>query len=138
MVRRLRSLTGFTYLELLAAIIITALALVPIMRIVPEGMQAATRVERLTRAALLAQNKMDEARSQVFSANPSYGFSNDYTESATAFPSPDDSYKYTATDDQGTDIKVLNVTVWFDEDGDDVQDTDEESVGLDVKVADRG
>ena len=134
----MRNNKGFTYLELLAAIIITALALVPIMRIVPEGMQAATRVERLTRAALLAQNKMDEVRSQIFSANPSYGFSNDYTESATAFPSPDDSYKYTVTDDQGANIKELNVTVWFDTDGDDSQDSDEESVGLDTKVADRG
>jgi prepilin-type N-terminal cleavage/methylation domain-containing protein len=129
---------GFTYLELLAAIVIMAVALVPIMQVMPEGMMAVTRVERLTRAGLLAQSKMDEVRSQILGTNPSYGFSNDYTESATAFPAPDDDYMYTVADDQGSDIKILNVTVWFDEDGDSVQDTDEESVSLDVKIADRG
>ena len=129
---------GFTYLELLAAIVITAAALVPIMRVLPEGMTAATRVERLTRSALLAQNKMDAIRSQILGTNASYGFSKDYTESATAFPAPDDDYRYTVSDDQGADIKVLNVTVWFDEDGDGSQDADEESVSLDVKIADRG
>ncbi|MGB3242483.1 MAG: type II secretion system protein [Candidatus Omnitrophota bacterium] len=129
---------GFTYLELLAAIVITAIALIPIMRVMPEGMVAVTRVERLTRAGLLAQSKMDEVRSQILGTNASYGFSKDYTESATAFPAPDDDYIYTVTDDQSTDIKILNVTVWFDEDGDSVQDADEESVSLDVKVADRG
>ncbi|MFQ5951835.1 MAG: hypothetical protein ACE5JK_00295 [Candidatus Omnitrophota bacterium] len=129
---------GLTYLELIAAIVIMALALVPIMRIMPEGMTATTRVERLTRATLLAQNKMDEVRSQIMSTNASYGFNKDYTETVTAFPAPDDDYKYTVADDQGANIKELNVTVWFDEDDDDSQDTDEQSVGLDTKVADRG
>ncbi len=129
---------GFTYLELLAAIVITTIALVPIMRVMPEGMTAATRVERLTRAALLSQSKMDEIRSQILGTNASYGFNKDYTESATAFSAPDDDYNYTVTDYHGANIKVLNVTVWFDENGDDSQDAGEESVSLDVKVADRG
>jgi prepilin-type N-terminal cleavage/methylation domain-containing protein len=129
---------GFTYLELLAAIAIMALALLPIMRLLPEGMKAASRVERLTRSALLAQDKMDEVRSRVLSTNLIYGFNQDYNESATAFPAPDDDYKYTVTDNQAANIKTLNVTVWFDEDGDNVQGPDEESVGVDTKVADRG
>ena len=129
---------GFTYLEILAALVILAVALIPIMRVMPEGMAATTRVERLTRGGLLAQSKADEVRSQILGTNPSYGFSKDYTESATAFPAPDSSYKYTVSDDNSANIKELNTTVWFDEDNDGVQDSDEENVSLDVKIADRG
>lgn len=125
-------------MEILATMLIMTIALIPIMRIMPEGMKATTRVERLTKAALLAQGKMDEIRSQILGTDENYGFSNDYTESATAFPNPDASFKYTVTDDQGTNIKELRVSVWFDEDDDDIQDSDEESVTLDTKIADRG
>lgn len=147
----MRNERGLTYLEILATILIMSIALIPIMRIMPEGMKATRRVERLTRANFLGQSKMDEIRSQILGTNPNYGFSKDYNKSATAFPNPDDppdphfKYKYTVTDDQGAGIKELKVTVWFDENGNDEPDTysdpheeDEISVSIDTKIADRG
>ena len=147
----MRNKRGLTYLEILATLLIMSMALIPIMRIMPEGMKATRRVERLTRATFLGQSKMDEIRSQILGTNPSYGFSKDYNESTTAFPNPDDppepgfKYKYTVADDQGAGIKELNVTVWFDENDNGAPDTysgpyeeDEISVSLDTKIADRG
>ena len=86
----MRNKRGLTYLEILATILIMSIALIPIMRIMPEGMKATRRVERLTRATFLGQSKMDEIRSQILGVNSGYGFSIDYTESPTAFPNPDD------------------------------------------------
>ncbi len=129
---------GFTYLEVLAAMLIMSIAIVPIIRLNAGAMTVASEIEHLTKVSFLAQNKIDEVRSRALGTNASYGFGVDYTESVAAFPSPDDSYKYTVADDDGTNIKVLNVTVWFDDDDDDVLDSDEESVSLDVKIANRG
>lgn len=140
---------GFTYLEVLAALTILSVAIVPIMALMPKGMRTATRVERLTRSAFLAQSKMDEVRSQIFGSNASYGYSKDYTDPVSptppsAFPSPDTKYKYTIADDAGADIKVMNVTVWYDENNNGNIDTysgayqeDEPSISLDVKIAGR-
>jgi type II secretory pathway pseudopilin PulG len=141
----LRSEKGLTYLEILATMIIMIMALIPIMRIMPEGIKATRKIEKLTKAGFLAQSKMDEVRSQILGANPNYGFSKDYTKPSTTFPNPDAGFKYTVTDDQGTDIKELNITVWFDENDNDIIDTysgpyqeDEIRIDLDTKIADRG
>lgn len=135
---------GFTYLEILATILIMTIALIPIMRIMPEGMKVTRRVERLTQASFLAQQKMEDIRRTIF--DPDYDFDNtDSSEGATAFSSPFGSYKYTVTDNQGTGIKELNVSAWFDENDNDIIDTysapyqeDEVSVSLDTKIANRG
>lgn len=134
---------GFTYLEILATILIMTIALIPIMRIMPEGMKATKRVERLTQAGFLAQQKMENVRRAIF--DPDYDFDNiNSSEGTTAFASPFGSYKYVVTDNQGAGIKELNVTVWFDENDNDIIDTyaapyqeDEVSVSLDTKIADR-
>jgi len=128
---------GFTFLEILAAMIIMTVALIPIMQIMPATMKASRRVERLTQAGFLAGQKIEEARKTIF--NPDYDFdSTDASESATAFAEPFAFYKYTVTDDQGSGIKELNVTTWFDENGNGLLDADEEKVSIDTKIADRG
>ena len=129
---------GFTFLEILAAIAIMTIALIPIMRYTPAAIAAARKIERQNQSVFLAQDKIDEARSRMLGSNPDYGFDHDYTTGATAFSSPFTGYKYTISDNYAEDIKILNVTVWFDEDQDNVLDSGEPNVSLDTKIADRG
>ena len=146
---QMKSLRGFTYLEILATIIIMSIALIHIMRLMPEGIRATARVERLTKALFLAQRKMADIRSKIFGADDAYGFDKDYTQPATAFPSPDQTFKFTVSDSyvpgSGNNLKVLSVTVWFDENDNNAIDTysepyreDEASVKFYTEFTDRG
>jgi prepilin-type N-terminal cleavage/methylation domain-containing protein len=128
---------AFTLVEVVAAAALAGVALVALMQIVPGMLKVGTKVEVITRATFLAERKMEETRSLINSDNASYGYTKSYTQSATAFPAPDSLYKFTITDDGGSDIKVLNVSVWDDVNGNDVADGDEYSVALDTKVANR-
>jgi type II secretory pathway pseudopilin PulG len=124
--------SGFTILEILFTVIIVGIALVPIMKLLPEALVLDAQMERETRVAFLAQLKIEEVKSEVI-----HDFTQDYTESATAFPSPDSDYKYTVSDDQGTGIKEIAVNIWYDKDGDSNIDADEEDIGLNTKIAER-
>lgn len=129
---------GFTYLEILAVLIILTVMIVPVMQLMPGAMTVVTELDRIEKAGFLAQYKMDETRNRILGTNPSYGFAANYNTSATAFPSPDDGYKCTITDSQGLNIKNLNVTAWFDEDNDGTLDANEKYVSLDTRVANKG
>ena len=102
------------------------------MKLLPEALVLDAQMERETKVAFLAQLKMEEVKSKAI-----HDFAQDYTESATAFPSPDSDYKYTVSDDQGTGIKEITVNVWYDRDGDNNIDADEEDIDLNTKIAKR-
>ena len=123
---------GFTLLEILLTIIILSMALIPLMEMIPQALVLDKKVERETQAVFLAQQKLEEIKGKVI-----FDFCTDYSESATAFPSPHSTFKYIVSDDQGTDIKEIAVYVWYDEDGDNIVDSDEEEVELNTKVAER-
>jgi len=129
---------GFTFLELLAAMTILTVALVPMMRIMPEGFKSSRMIERWTKAAFLAQNKMGQLRSQILGNDSDYGFDKTDGYAGSGNFTTDPAYYYTVSDDEGSGIKELSVTVWFDEDGDGIQDLSEQSVRIDTKIADRG
>lgn len=116
----------------MAATALIGLVLVALMQIVPGMLKVGTKVEVVTKATFLAEKKLEEIRSLI---NSSYSVNR--TQAATAFPSPDSLYKFTVADDAGANIKVLNVTVWNDKDGDGAIDSDENSVSLDTKAANR-
>ncbi len=128
---------GFTLIEILAAVMIIAIGLAPVVKTLPEGLKSLRLVERNTKAVFLAQDKIDEVRSRILGDNTSYGFnkSGGYTETGNF--SYDADYCYAVTDDMGSSIKEISVTVWFDEDGDGAQDASEEAVRLDTKIAER-
>ncbi|MBU0571087.1 MAG: prepilin-type N-terminal cleavage/methylation domain-containing protein [Candidatus Omnitrophica bacterium] len=128
---------GFTLVEVVAAIAVLALGLVVVLRLLPEGVRSARDVERSTRGVLLAQYKVDEIRSQILGGNPGFDKPGGYGETGEVFPDDPD-YYYTVTDDEASGIKELGVTVWFDEDGDGIQDEDERPIQLDTKIANRG
>ena len=123
---------GFTLIEILASIVLIAVALVPLMQILAQSLGLSMKEERLTKVIFLGERKMEEVRGKV-----TYDFDTSRAESAAQFLVPYDEYKYTVADDEGADIKVISVTVWHDEDDDDVVDNDEETITMDTRVADR-
>jgi len=128
----LRSSKGFTLIEVMTATALIGLVLVAVMQIVPGMLKVSRQVEVTTKATFLAEKKIEEIRSLICA-----DYSVDRTQAATAFPSPDTLYKFTVSDDAAANIKVINVTVWNDDDGDNVVDANEYSVSLDTKAADR-
>ena len=101
---------GYTLLEIIVAISILSIALIPLMEMLPSAMVLETQLERETKAAFLAQQKLEEVKGKAL-----YNFDQDRSEAAAAFPSPDSHFKYTVSDDQGTEIKEIEVNVWHDE-----------------------
>lgn len=127
---------GFTLIEVLASIVLIGGALVAIMTIVPQMIENSLGTERLTKVIFLAERKTEEVIGKVIN-----NFDNDgagYDESATAFTNDGYSaYKYTVDDDEASDIKEIEVEVWYNKDDNDTPDSGEESITLDTKLADR-
>ena len=124
---------SFTLIEVLAAIVLTIMALVPIMVIVPQMIENSLKSEKLTKVIFLGEEKIEEVKRNVINS-----FNTDRDEPATVFASPYEDYKYIITDDEAADIKVIQVQVWHDNDGDNIFDAGEESITLNTKIADRG
>ena len=121
---------GFTLIEVMTAMALLGLVLVGLMQIVPSMLKVGTKIEIITKSTFLAEKKMEEIRSLIKS-----DYTKNYTQTATAFSAPDSLYKFTISDDADVNIKVLNVTVWKDTNGNGVVDSTEYSVSLDTKVA---
>ncbi len=123
---------GYTLLEIIMAISILSIALIPLMEMLPRALLLDAQLERETKIAFLAQRKSEAVKSRAI-----YAFDQDYSESAIAFLPPDSTFKYTVSDDQGVEIKEIAVTVWYDENGNDIADEDEEKITLYTKIAKR-
>ncbi|MFH1395286.1 MAG: type II secretion system protein [Candidatus Omnitrophota bacterium] len=124
---------GFTLIELLAAIVLIALALIPIMMITTQMIASSMKDEHLTKVIFLAERKIEMVKRELVN-----DFSVSKDETVTAFNAPYDDYKYTVSDDEGTGIKVIQIMVWYDEDGDNTLDSNEQVITFNTKVADRG
>lgn len=101
---------GFTFLEVLATLIILSVALVPIMTWVPTVIQTKLKAERQTTAIFLCQGKVEELRTQIIN-----NFNIDYTKGPTAFDSPYQDFYYNITDDFNPQLKTVSVKVWHKE-----------------------
>ena len=127
---------GFTMLEILAAVAILSIVIVPLMGLMASAPLLHAKQEQQVRAAFLAQLKLEEVKNKIIYDND---FTNDYDESATAFPAPDLKFKYTVDDPESGDLKTVTVQVWYDEnDTGNTPDVGEQSVKLETKVARRG
>ncbi|MGQ9608145.1 MAG: type IV pilus modification PilV family protein [bacterium] len=128
---------GFTLIEVLLALVILSIAIIPLMQIFPQASLIATDSQRETRIGFLAQQKLEQVKGQVLSY-----FFGDYNESATAFPSPDSDFKYTvsyftASGDDGNQIKSIKVRVWYDDNDNNIVDGNENMIELTTKVSRR-
>jgi len=106
--RYLKAKTGVSFLEVLAALIILSVALVPIMTWVPTSIQTKVKSERKTTAIFLAQGKIEELRCQIIG-----NFTQDRNPpQPVAFPNPYQNFSYTVSDDLNPNLKTISVRVW--------------------------
>ena len=123
---------GYTLLEIILTISILSIALIPLLEMLPRTLLLEDQLEQRARIAFLAQRKMEEVKSKVI-----YDFGQDYTELATAFPSPDSEFKYTVSDSQGLEMKEIAVRTWCDKDNNGSITEGEEYIELNTKIAKR-
>ncbi len=134
---------GFTLIEVLAAIVIFAILIALVMTVVVGSLMVSKSTEITSKNVVLCSGKTDEIKARVLgrSTDPGYlyGWDRDYAETATAFPPPNTKYKYTVADPDypALLIRDIAVTVWYDENGDNVLDSKEKSITLDTKIAKR-
>ena len=111
MKKYLKSKTGFSFVEVLAALVILSVALIPIMLWVPTSIQTKLQTERKTTAIFLCQSKIEELRYKIIK-----NFSVDYDQVSAPFNSPYQNFRYTVTDNSaGTYLKTISVSVWHTE-----------------------
>ncbi len=123
---------GYTLLEIVLTMAILSIALIPLMEMLPRAMVLDMQLERETKMAFLAQQKLEEVKGKAV-----YDFAQDYNETATAFPSPDSTFKYSVTDTPSAEIREVAVSVWYDADGNGGVDDGEEHIELNTKIAKR-
>jgi len=112
--RSLKIKSGFTFLEILAALVILSVALIPIMTWVPTSIQTKLRNARTTTAIFLCQNKIEELHYKIIKS-----FSTNYNQAPTSYdpPYPDfKDFRYSVTDNSaGAYLKTISVSVWHTE-----------------------
>lgn len=102
-----RFLKAFTYLEVLASLVILSAGLIPILVWVPVSIQTRLQAERKTTAIFLCQSKAEELRYKIIK-----NFTNNYNAASLSFNSPYQNYNYTVTDDLGSTLKTISAKVW--------------------------
>jgi prepilin-type N-terminal cleavage/methylation domain-containing protein len=131
---------GFTLIEVVISLVILAVALVPMIQMLPGGLIMREKIERITKITFLAQKKMEE-QVNFFQ----YNF--DHDSSPSFDPGPTDlgaigfpGFKFkVAINELVTDkLKSIKVTVWYDTDSDGIPDPKEDKIVFDNQVASRG
>ena len=138
MKRLLKEECGLSFVEILIAILLVALVIVPMLVIFPVRFSTTMKSSYITSCVFLGQKKLEEICRLAVGTNPSYGFERSYTEGVSAFPASYSKYKYMVDDAGLSDIKFIKVTAWYDADGDNQLDDEEKpSVELNTKLARR-
>ena len=102
-----RLVRGFSFVELIAALVILSIALLPLLNWVPVSIQTKLKAERKTAAVFLAQGKIEELRTAIIN-----NFGSDYNLNPTALDPPYQNFRYSITDDLDSDLKTISVKVW--------------------------
>ncbi len=100
-------LRGFTFLEVLAALVILSTALIPILTWVPVSIQSKLQAERKTTAIFLCQSKLEEVRYKTIK-----NFINNYNVGSVSFNPPYQDYRYTVNDNLDVNLKTISVKSW--------------------------
>jgi len=109
MALRSDSKKGFTLIEIVAAMAIMSVALVPMMRLVPGMIQSKVAVEQKTTALFLAEQKTEEIKQLLLN-----DFSTSVAAVETSFNAPHQDYRFTIaeTSEIAGFLKNITVTTW--------------------------
>lgn len=99
---------GLTLVEVLFAVIILAVALIPMLTMFTTGERFNAGARKMSTAVNLAQGKLEELKNTPFK---------DITDvtPATPFLSPNAAYRYVIDVDQTGDLKTVTVAVYYRE-----------------------
>lgn len=103
--------SGFTLVELLAAMAIALPMLILIVTIIPRMLKASAQVEATTQGTFLAAQKMDAILALIRSKSAGYGFAHDYTQAAQSLPAPFSAYSVQVVDTSIGVLKTVSVLV---------------------------
>jgi type II secretory pathway pseudopilin PulG len=121
---------GYTLTEVLAALVLLAFALLPVLKALISAQSTGTRSQEVTQALFLADKKIDEIRAGALAA-----FTTDFSVSSEALGG---SYLCTVQDGQeSSELKSIRVMVGFDTNDDGVLDSGEIDAVLDTRIASR-
>jgi prepilin-type N-terminal cleavage/methylation domain-containing protein len=121
---------GFTLTEVLAALVLLAFTLLPVLKALISSQATENRSLQVTQALFLADGRIEEIRAAALSA-----FATDFSVSSDPCAG---GYLLTVQDGmEGSDLKSIRVMVGFDDDGDGVLDGMEIDAVLNTLVASR-
>ena len=121
---------GFTLVEVLAAVVLTAVALLPVLHALVSSQVIGARTERATLALALAVKKTEHIRAAAQTS-----FDTDFSTSSAVLSG---NCLCTVQDGQESSaLKSIKVQVGFDLDGDGTLAAGEIDVALDILVANR-
>jgi len=126
--RRRDSQGGFTLVEVLASMMLIAIALVPVVKALANAQVTGTRSQRATQALFYAERMMEDVRAELLET-----FNTDVTTLSGALP--DNFVCVVSGTNDGALLKLVRVQVGYDEDRDGGLDAGEITVTLDTKVA---
>ena len=122
--------SGFTLVEVLAAVVLMAVALVPVLRALIGAQVVGTKAERTTRALVLAVQRIEEIRGTALTS-----FGTDFSTSSEVLSA---SYLCTVQDGQeSSTLKSVRVQVGYDVDADGILGGSEVDAVLDTLIANR-
>lgn len=128
--RGTRKSDGFTLTEVIVAITLLVLGVIPVLKALTGSYVASKRIDYKTNSLFLAQEKIEDIR--VMSIN---NYSTDFSENNTTLGN---SYLCDVSDSSvGSDLRDIVVTVGYDVNGDNSLDPDEELISLRTMIARR-
>ena len=147
---------GFTMVEVLVALAILAITIIPLMGLFTMAPALHQSREQKLRAGFLAQLRLEQVKNEMtYDFDYQYpGIGYDKTAGAAddfptsdGFEASDSQYRYTIEDTiteydtVGTPrppfMRDVTIVVWYDKDGDNAYDSDEQDVTISTKVARR-
>jgi len=123
---------GFTLIEVLLAVVLLGIALIPIMQVMPGMYRINGNMIKENTLSFLAQDKLEEVKGEVINA---INFGDTKDESPQLF-TDQTQYWYEVIDDEGTDIKEVIVQAWYGDDGSTYDDA-EHKIELRTKISER-
>jgi hypothetical protein len=118
-----------TLAEVVVGSALLVVAIVPVLRALTIAHMTGTAIERKTQSLILAQSKLDEIRARSI-----HHYDDSFREDSKALV---DAYLCNVSDDEDPDLRLVEVAVGFDENGDRRLSKEETAVKLTTYVARR-